>query len=248
MTTPLQGVKVLVLRPEHQAGELAGMLQDAGAEPVVVPGIRILPPKDWGPIDAALQGMSEYEWVVFTSVNGVASFTDRCSSLGLGPQHFPPKVGAIGPGTARALQDYGIQVNWMPQSFTSAALSDELPDPPAKVLLVRADIATEELDRKLRARGFDVTRIDAYRTAAGEPQRILQAYIDCDAVALTSASIAQSFASAVSGAGKSTVVCSIGPATSAACRHQDIQVDAEAPEHTMRGLIRALGEYYGRRA
>lgn len=248
MTTPLQGVKVLVLRPEHQAGELAGMLQDAGAEPVVVPGIRILPPRDWGPIDAALQSMSEYGWVVFTSVNGVASFTERCSSLGMSPQNFPPKVGAIGPGTARALQAYGIHVNWMPKSFTSAALSDELPDPPAKVLLVRADIATQELDLELSARGFDVNRIDAYRTAPGDPQRILQAYLDCDAVALTSASIAQSFASAVPGAGKSAVVCSIGPATSATCRHQGIHVDAEAPEHTMPGLIRALGDYYGGRA
>ncbi|MEX2587955.1 MAG: uroporphyrinogen-III synthase [Actinomycetota bacterium] len=248
MGHPLQDVRVLVLRPEHQSGELAGMLEAAGAIPVMVPAIRILPPENWGPTDSALRSVGEYDWIVFTSVNGVAGFTDRATSQGVGPEHFPANVGAIGPGTARALEAYGLQVTWMPSSFTSATLGDRLPEPPAKVLLVRADVATEELDHKLGARGFEVDRIDAYRTAPGETQQIREAYRECDAVALTSASIAQSFASAVSGHERTVVVCSIGPATSAACRRRGVQVDTEAAEHTMPGLVRALREYYGCRA
>lgn len=248
MSDPLNGVKVLVLRPEHQAGELAGLLEDAGASPLVVPAIRILPPATWEPTDKALQDMAGYDWIVFTSVNGVASFTGRASSLGVTIERFPPKVGAIGPGTARALEAYGLHVDWMPRSFTSAALSEELPEPPAKVLLVRADVATDELDRRLSSRGFEVHRVDAYRTAPGNAEQVLRGYLDCDAVALTSASIAQSFASAVSGVDKSATVCSIGPATSAACRDLHVHVDAEARDHTMGGLVQTLTDYFRRPA
>lgn len=235
---------MLVLRPEHQASELADMLEAVGAKPLAVPAIRILPPNDWAPIDTALQTISEYDWIVFTSVNGVASFTDRAGTRGVTPDSFPPNVGAIGPGTARALEAYGLQVNWMPASFTSAALSDELPDPPARVLLVRADVATRELDQRLAARGFQVERVDAYRTASGETEPIRQGYKSCAAVALTSASIARSFSSAVSGVEGSAIICSIGPATSAACRQHEIRVNVEAGEHTMQGLVRALSDFY----
>lgn len=244
INNPLQGVKVLVLRPEHQAGELAGLLEAAGAKPLTVPAIRILPPLDWEPIDTALQAISEYDWIVFTSVNGVASFTERARAHGVTVDRFPAHVGAIGPGTARALEAYGLQVDWMPTSFTSAALSDQLPDPPAKVLLVRADVATRELDQKLAARGFQVERVDAYRTASCETGPIRQGYENCDAVTLTSASIARSFSSAVSGVEGSPIVCSIGPATSAACRRHEVRVNVEAAEHTMQGLVRALGDFY----
>lgn len=244
MRRPLEGVRVLVLRPEHQAGELARLLERAGATPVVVPAIRILPPAVWGPTDAALQALDGYDWIVFTSVNGVATFTARAAERDVAPDGFPRRVGAIGPGTARALQQYGLDVDWMPDSFTSAALAGQLPDPPARVLLVRADIATTELEDRLAARGFDVDRLSAYRTAGGDSHRIRAGFGECDAVALTSASIAASLAGAVSGSEPPAVVCSIGPATSEACRRHGLEVSIEATEHTMRGLVGALADYF----
>ena len=237
MSGALDRIRVLVLRPEHQASELARQLKDEGATPILVPAIRILPPADWAPIDDVVGRLSSFDWIVFTSVNGVDSFLSRVNASDV----LPDKVGAIGPGTRDRLGGRGIDVRWMPPSFTSAALADELPGPPARVLLVRADIATAELDEVLRARGFEVERVDAYRTESANADRVVAALPQIDAVALTSASIARSFAEAVAGyAGAIPAVCSIGPATSAACRTAGLEVAVEAAEHTIPGLVRAI--------
>lgn len=237
MSGGLEGIRVLVMRPERQASELARQLQDEGATPVLVPAIRILPPAEWAPIDDVVGRLSSFDWIVFTSVNGVDSFLSRVSVS----DELPAGVGAIGPGTRDRLTERGIDVRWMPGSFTSAALGDELPGPPSRVLLVRADIATAELDEVLRARGFQVERVDAYRTESTNADKVVAALPQVDAVALTSASIARSFAEAVKGyPGAIPAVCSIGPATSAACGSAGLHVVVEGTEHTIPGLVRAM--------
>lgn len=237
----LKGVRVLVLRPEHQASALVRLLEEKGAVPVPVAAIKILPPVDWAQIDDAVLRLSEFDWIVFTSQNGVHSFASR---VGLA-EGFPERVGAIGPGTKDALLGLGVTVDWMPASFSSAALAEELPDPPANVLLVRADIATTELEDDLRKRGFTVERVDAYRTESARPDEIREAVGTVEAVALTSASIARSFANAAGNLNVETLpaTVSIGPATTAACRGAGLGVDVEAKEHTIRGLVRALEQY-----
>jgi uroporphyrinogen-III synthase len=237
MSGSLDKIRVLVLRPEHQASELAAQLEGEGATPVVVPAIRILPPADWIQIDSAVERLGSFDWIVFTSVNGVDSFLSRVHASDV----LPRRVGAIGPGTRDRLIGSGIDVHWMPSSFTSAALADQLPDPPSRVLLVRADIATGELDETLRARGFEVERVDAYRTESANADQVLAALGRVDAVAVTSASIARSFAEAVAGYPTGLpAVCSIGPATSAVCRAASLDISVEAEEHTIPGLVRAI--------
>ena len=232
----LENLRVLVLRPEQQASELARRLEKAGASPVVVPAIKILPPAGWGEIDEAVANLQSFDWIVFTSVNGVDSFLSRVDDIA----RLPGRVGAIGPGTRDRLEEADIVVEWMPGSFTSVALGGELPEPPGKVLLVRADIATTELDEVLRARGFEVTRVDAYRTESANAAEIAAALPEVDAAALTSASIARSFAEAVKGSPDLPAVCSIGPATSAACREAGLEVAVEAAEHSIPGLVEAI--------
>ncbi|HEX2053915.1 MAG TPA: uroporphyrinogen-III synthase [Actinomycetota bacterium] len=246
MSGPLDGVRVLVLRPEHQAGELAGLLEEHGAVPVVVPAIRIVPPASWTKADEAITRAPNFDWVVFTSVNGVDSVLNRMEETGSDLATLPERVGAIGPGTRRALEAHGVAVEWMPSSFTSAMIAEQLPDPPAKVLLVRADIATADLDEALRARGFEVTRIDAYGTEVCNHELVQQALGEVDAVALTSASIARSFVDAAGdrAASRGIAVCSIGPATSAECRGLGVEVTVEAADHTMAGLVEALKGYF----
>lgn len=233
---------MLVLRPEHQAGELAGKLEAEGAEAVVVPAIRIVAPASWTAADEAITRAPNYDWIVFTSVNGVESLMQRLEETGSDTGTLPEKVGAIGPGTRRALEAYGLKVDWMPSSYTSVTVADELPDPPAKVMLIRADIATKELDLALEARGFEVTRIDAYGTEACNTDLVLEAMDRVDAVALTSASIARSFVEACGGQAPrpGTVIASIGPATSAQCRELGVEVTVEAGDHTIPGLVEAL--------
>jgi uroporphyrinogen-III synthase len=250
LSGPLDGVRVLVLRPEHQAGELAGALEAAGATAVVVPAIRIVPPASWTKADEAITRAPNFDWVVFTSVNGVESIMARMEETGSDLATLPEKVGAIGPGTRRALEAHGIKVDWMPSSYTSVKVAEELPDPPAKVLMIRADIASKELDEALETRGFEVTRIDAYGTEVTNGDLVQKALTEVDAVALTSASIARSFALACEGRlpGAETVVCSIGPATSAECRRLGLTPTVEAEEHTIPGLVAALKSYFAVRS
>ena len=235
MAGRLEGRRILVLRPEGQAEHLARALGEEGADPVLAPAIRILPPADWGPIDAALG--REHDWTVFTSVNGVAALRGRLPAGGLG------RVAAVGPATARALEGEGLSVSFIPRAYTTEALGRELPGPPATVCLVRADIAGGDLEQILAQRGFAIDRIDAYRTEPQEPDRIAGALADgVDAVALTSASITEAFAAAAGDPPelRGATVVSIGPATTAAARRAGLAVAAEASPHTIPGLVAAM--------
>ncbi|CAN5875590.1 hypothetical protein BH23ACT12_BH23ACT12_10420 [soil metagenome] len=248
MSRALDGVRVLVLRPEHQAGELAGKLEAEGATAVVVPAIRIVHPASWTKADEAITRAPNFDWVVFTSVNGVESIMARMEETGSDVQTLPERVGAIGPGTKSALEAHGVPVEWIPSSYTSVKVAEELPDPPASVLLIRADIATKELDEALEARGFNVTRIDAYGTEVCNTDLVQKALGEIDAVALTSASIARSFIEACADRrpGSEVMICSIGPATSAECRRLGLKVTVEAGDHTIPGLVEALRSCFER--
>jgi uroporphyrinogen-III synthase len=247
----LQGKRVLVLRAEHQANELAGMLAARGAQPVLVPVIRILPPRDRWAIDDTLRRLGDFDWTVFTSVNGARSIASRMRSGGrerdgLPTPTIPTRVAAIGPATARALEDAGVMVDWIPGEYTSVALGKGLPGPPSRVLLIRAEVAPTELEEILRTRGFEVERLNAYRTEATGAPGLADALQNVDAVAFTSAWIVRCFAEAGgSNVGNlMTAICSIGPATSRACYNHGIRVDLEASEHTLPGLIEALERHF----
>lgn len=238
MRASLAGKRVLVLRPEGQADDLAAALASRGAEPVVVPAIRILPPRDWGPVDDILRRADGFDWMVFTSVNGVASVLDRAAE-GL---PISAKIAAVGPVTRAALESRGVRVDWMPGRYTTRALAEEFPGPPSRALLVRAATAGPELEEDLRSRGFEVERIDAYRTEPINAARIREALGGpLDAILFTSASIVRAF---VEAAGDPhpilPAVACIGPATAEACRELSLRVDVEAREHTTTALVAAL--------
>lgn len=241
MPADLDGRRVLVLRPEGLAEKLTGALQELGAEPVVVPAIRILPPADWAAIESALARPTD--WTVFTSVNGVEMLGDRLTNAHLG------SVAAVGPATAAALTKRGIGLAFVPSAYTTVALARELPDPPATVRLLRADVAGGDLERILTDRGFTVERLDVYRTQPSGGIAIAAALEQgVDAVALTSASIARAYAAAaprkksVAGVAPSghPLIFSIGPATSAAATELGLTVAAEAAPHTVLGLVEAM--------
>jgi len=236
-------MKVLVLRPEDQAGELALLIEQRGHEAIVIPAIEIDAPSDWGPIDDALGRADGFDWIVFTSSNGARSILDRMEETGIDKSRLPKNIGAIGPGTKAELERLGLKVDWMPSRYTTVAVSEELPDPPAKVLLVRADIATPVLETRLRERGLEVERIDAYRTNSINSARIRQGVKEgVDAIALTSASIVRSFLEAVEDrdALEGIQIASIGPATTEALREAGIEPSVEADPHTAEGLADGL--------
>lgn len=231
----LAGKRILVLRPAQQAAELAGRIEAMGGEPVVIPAIEVEPAHDFSHIDELLAKLDEFAWLVFTSANGVDVIGPRIGA------RRAKKIAAIGPGTSAALKLLGLTTDWMPTSFDTKTMASELPGT-GRVLMVRALGADGELDEILGRRGFEVERIDAYRTKHVNARRLAEAVAAVDAVAFTSASTVESFRAAIPGEVRAAV-CSIGPATSAACTRAELRVGVEAAEHTIPGLVKAIHEH-----
>ncbi len=181
---PLQGRRILVTRTPEQASALSERLQALGATPVEFPTIRIAPPHDWQPLDAALrrlftadaQNRPYYTWLVFTSANGVNICCERMRTLGLDPQTLPTynvRVACIGPATAAALARFGLNADLVPDTYiaegvATALIEDARGKPLAgqHILLARAAGARKMLATALQQAGAHVDEVAAYDTLA----------------------------------------------------------------------------------
>jgi uroporphyrinogen III methyltransferase/synthase len=245
---PLVGVTVLVPRAREQAGAFSVLLRERGAEPLEVPTIAIRPLGSTSELDTAVERLAGggYEWLVLTSVNGVAALRARMEALGHGagaPVGTP--VAAIGPATEAALLDWGVAPELVPPVATTAALGEAFPAGAGEVLLARADIASPELGAILRAKGWRTHDVAAYRTVPldrleeGARQRLDGGEVDW--LAFTASSTVQGFARAYGGPPPGGVrVAAIGPVTAAAAKAAGMRVDATASEHTIPGLVAAI--------
>ncbi len=247
----LSGRRVVVTRPEDQAEGLCSRLRALGAEPVEFPVIAIAPPEPGGPLDQALARLSSYDWLIFTSVNGVDCFWARLEALSAGPVRFPAaRVAAIGPATAAALRQRGVWVSLVPDEYRAEAILDEIGDVAGqRILLPRADIARPALADGLRAKGAQVDEAPAYRTVPSAPSAAafdaLRAGVDV--ITFTSSSTVRNFiaqtaqAAGIISTGDPLIAC-IGPVTAATARELGLRVDVVAKEYTMEGLVKALDE------
>jgi uroporphyrinogen-III synthase len=249
-TRVLQGKRVLVTRARAQAGDLVQQLQALGALPVVVPTIDIVPPADaYAALDAALRQLSTFDWVVFTSVNGVLHVWERLTALGLTAHTFASvHVAAIGPATAEALRSHHIHVALVPERYVAEALLDAIPHPAGqRFLLPRAAGSRDILRTGLAAAGAEVVEVHAYQTIQEEPSAAVFAALDTgvDVLTFTSSSTVRYFWSQMGPerirrlAAQARVVA-IGPITAATARELGLHVDAVASEYTIAGLIEAL--------
>jgi uroporphyrinogen III methyltransferase/synthase len=243
---PLFGMSVVVTRAREQASELRTSLEELGAEVLELPSIAI----EW--MDVTVPDLGAYEWLVFTSPNGVKAFFSR----GLTPSGRDSRalanlrVAAIGPGTARALAAHGIAVDLVPERFVAESLLDAFPAPSAaagetpKVLLARAEQARDVLTDGLGERGYAVEVLPVYRTVTATPdpslvQRVREG--DVDALTFTSSSTVTNLLDLLGALPEPQPLCvSIGPVTSATAAARGLRVDAEAEQHTIDGLIQTL--------
>ncbi|HVX18295.1 MAG TPA: uroporphyrinogen-III C-methyltransferase [Acidimicrobiales bacterium] len=249
---PLFGRRVVVTRSRAQASVLSARLRELGADVIEVPAIEIGPPDDGG---AALRsavaqlapgaGPARFDWVVFTSANGVhRTFEEIPDARLLGGV----QVAAIGSETAAALARYRVLPDLVPDRFVAEGLLAVFPPAPAaggRILLPRAAVARDVLPDGLRARGWDVHVVDAYRTVPGRPDpSALAAASTADAVCFTSSSTVTNYLTVAGTRGASAqvspVVVAIGPITAATARDAGLQVDAVAEPHTIDGLVDAL--------
>ncbi len=228
----------MITRPRDRSRHLAERLRSLGAEPIVFPTVKI-EPADPGPLDAAVRTLDGFDWVVFTSANGVGAFAERLAAAGKDARDLARrKVAAIGPVTAQALRRLGIEPALVPGEYVAEAVLEGLGEVRGlHFLLPRADIAREALADGLRARGAAVTEVTAYRTvgAGAAPPDLSRA----DAVTFTSSSTVRHFVASGAVAGSAKVVC-IGPVTAATARELGLTVHAVATTYTEEGLIRAL--------
>jgi uroporphyrinogen III methyltransferase / synthase len=240
---PLDGKLVLVTRPREQAGSLVTRLSSLGATAVSAPTIEVQDLGERGPLDEAIAGAArgQFAWVVFTSAAGVRVWLRRSADLGVASPKA--RVAAIGDSTSAALGEGGIQPELIPDPFTTEALGKAFPSGKGKVLLARADIATDELERALASKGWEPVRVDAYRVrpaaALSEQARRAIENAQIDAVTFTSPSTVEGYVELAIAARRPPAVC-IGPVTAAAARHAGFQVAAIADPHTEDGLVDAV--------
>ena len=256
LNSALAGKRVLVTRAREQASGLVALLALRGALPVELPTIRFLEPLDLAPVDAAIAEIESYDWVIFTSANGVRAFVDRMSHRGRSPASLKAvRLGAIGPATASELAERGLTADVCPASYVAEELVAELRRHDlrgARVLLPQAQDARDVLARGLEAQGALVDSVAAYRTEATDNGELAcQLFADraVDVVTLTSSSTARNLVGflgndAVKVMAGSTIA-SIGPITSQTARDLGLTVAVEAREHTIQGLVTALESYLG---
>jgi uroporphyrinogen-III synthase len=244
----LSGKRVVVTRADEQADALCAALAAAGAEPVRCPTIRIAPPDSFEEMDSALGRLPEYDWVVFTSANGVRSTLTRAEQLGAPVASLAAaRVAAVGRVTAAALTERGVQVGFVPVEEGSSGLASTLPDVLGlRVLLALGDKADPILARILRKRGAgQVDVMTAYLThpvaPAGEGLEGLRN--GADAITFTSPSTVAGFVSLGPdwrGLIRRAVVATIGPTTTAAAMSSGVGVHAEAAARTTTALLEAV--------
>ena len=251
---PLFGKRIVVTRARLQASRVARQLEDLGAEVIELPAIRIEPPADTAPLDAAAADVSSCDWVIFTSANGVDAFFDALQRAGLDSRALGGvRICVIGPGTAERLGRFGLKPDAQPQSYKSADISRTLAGIEdlggKKILCPRADIAPKDLIVDLQSLGADVTDLAAYRTVGETPEPELLDELFAgggpDWITFTSSSTVTNFVNAVGLdrlRGSAASLASIGPTTSATMRGLGLEVDVEAAAHTIPGLVDAILE------
>lgn len=248
---PLFGRRIVVTRARAQASSFAAALEELGAEVIQFPAIRIEPTTEPEELRSAAASATDFDWIVFTSVNGVAAFWAALDEAGLDSRALRgPRFCAIGPATAAAIGARGIRADLVPGQYVAEAVLEALDKETvlegARILLPRADIARETLAEELRARGAEVTEIAAYRTvpdgAGAEDLRRRLAADEIDLITFTASSTVRHFVGLVGRAIGRAKVASIGPVTSATARELGLPVHYEAEEYTIPGLIRTLRE------
>jgi uroporphyrinogen III methyltransferase/synthase len=253
----LYGWKVLVPRTKDQAGAMSERLRLHGAVPSEVPTIAVEPPRTPAQMERAIKGLvtGRYEWIVFTSVNAVRAVREKFDEFGLDARAFAGvKIACIGESTADAVRAYGISPELLPSGDQSSeglladfSPYDEVLDPINRVLLPRADIATETLAAGLRDRGWEIDDVTAYRTvrAAPPPAETREAIKGggFDAVCFTSSSTVRNLVGIAGKPHARTIVACIGPKTAETAREFGLRVDVQPDEALVPALVDALAAH-----
>jgi uroporphyrinogen III methyltransferase/synthase len=246
---PLFGMRIGIPRAATQQDELLSRVYELGGEPVFMPVIEILPPASWGEVDRLLERIEAFDWIVFTSSNGVESLCARLWESGGDARRLGrAKIAAIGPGTAKALDKYGLRADVIPETYRAEGLAEVL-KPLVKgkqVLWARANRGRDVLPQELRYAGGELEEVVVYRNEdvgswSAEVVRLLEGD-QIDWIALSSPSIARGVARLLAGIDgtRKLKLASISPVTTEAANEAGLSISAEAAVHTWEGVLGAI--------
>jgi uroporphyrinogen-III synthase len=249
---PLLGLTIAVTRATHQARSLTSLLSSRGADAVETPAIEIVEPEDLAPLDGAIARAADYDWIVFTSANGVERFFDRVAALKVDLRELGhARLAAIGPATAAAIATRALRVDLVPEAYVAESLVEALASAGcvagSRILVARAAVARDLLPAALEARGARVDVVEAYRTVRPESsRRLLSALVArhaLDLVTFTSASTVANYVELAGADATRVAGACIGPITASAAREAGIRVAVEAGEFTVPGLVAAIEQW-----
>jgi len=255
---PLFGKRILITRGSEQSRKMVQAISTCGGEAVIFPTIKFVPPTDYEPLDSAIRNISAYDWIVFTSVNGVEKFFQRFFEISDDIRSLAgPRIGAIGPVTAESIRKHRLRVDLLAKEFIAEGVLDMLPEEEVRgkrFLIPRAEKAREALPDGLRNMGGLVDVVTVYRTVLPEDSDVARiksmlAEKKVHAATFTSSSTVSHFIEMMGNEDLSTLlngtlIASIGPITSATLTEKGLPVHVEAREYTIPGLVSALVEFY----
>ena len=252
MISPLDGKRIVITRPLDQAEDLSEQLSALGAVPILFPTIRIVPFEENLILDQVIFELDSYQWIIFTSVNGVSTFLDRLTGLGRDKSVLERmQIAAIGPATARSLTERGVHTHFIPDEYIAEAVAAGIGEVDGqRILLPRAEIARKALVDELEKRGAYVTEIPVYRTLPVEPDpiRLDALHLGVDVVTFTSPSTVRNFSNLLDPPAadlvKRAVIACIGPITAQAVIECGMSPNLVAKEYTTTGLVQALVDFF----
>jgi len=244
---PLSGQRIVVTRPAHQSSEFMLALSNLGALVLSQPAIEIGPPDDWAPVDAALARIADFDWLVFSSVNGVRALLDRLLATRDLRTLGGVRLAAIGPGTADELARYHLRADLVPSDYRAESLAAALAQaaaPASRFLLVRASRGREILAEELSKHAGEVKQVVVYSSRdvlEPDPEVLGQLHGGAiDWITVTSSAIARSLVRMFGDDLRGAKLASISPVTSETLRSLGFDVAAEAEQYTTAGLIKAI--------
>ena len=254
-TSPLFGKRIVVTRTRKQAGALSSGLRTLGADVFELPTIRIEPPKELLEFGQLVQDSHTYDWLVFTSPNGVDAFFEMFYKIYNDAREIGgARIAAIGPATAQRVKDFHLKVDLQPNEFIAEAVIREFKKYESveneKILIVRAEVTREILAKELGALGAIVDEAIAYRTVpeSGDPAGGIARFKaeGADMITFTSSSTAENFMALKLPLPPGMKTASIGPVTSKTMRELGLAVDVEAKQHDVPGLTCAIQQYWAK--
>ncbi len=256
---PLAGKTIVITRAQHQAAQFGRLLTDLGAQVFEFPTMEIVPPDSWTPLDKAIDRLRAYDWIIFTSANGVRSFVRRLQERGRSIDDLKGiRFCAIGPRTAGEMKEENIEVHLVPAEYRAEAVAESLSREGLKgkrVLLARAKRAREILPRELKNQGATVDVVAVYQTVQpkGGTSRFLRLLEEkrIDAIAFTSSSTVSNFVAMFCSNRdqllrrlQGVAIAVIGPITREKAVELGLPVHISPAEYTTAALTNAMAEYF----